>query len=212
MTLLSASAALPACIMESFNCAGGTSTMLTQIPVIDFLLLLLLNIGLGAAGIFPSVLLTAVNINSFGVALGTVLSLSGEIFGAIAGFYLYRFGFSKIDPQWLKKPFWQYLQRSSGSRVFLAVISLRLIPFVPSGFVTAGAALTSISAPLFMIASTIGKIPAVILEAAVVYGVILTVPPGYQYALAIGILVLTGLVWKKNGRRNSDVIENDSDL
>ncbi|WP_033541815.1 TVP38/TMEM64 family protein [Planococcus sp. CAU13] len=181
--------------------------MLTQIPVIDFILLLLLNMGLGALGIFPSVLLTALNINSFGVTLGTVLSLAGEIFGAIAGFYLYRFGFSKIDPHWLKKPFWQYLQRSSGSRVLWAVIGLRLIPFVPSGFVTAGAALTSISAPLFMIASTIGKIPAVILEVAVVYGVTLTVPPSYQYAIAIGILILTGLVWNKNRRRNSDATE-----
>lgn len=163
--------------------------------------------GVGAIGIFPSVLLTALNINLFGVTLGTALSLSGEIFGAIAGFYLYRFGFSKIDPQWLKKPFWQYLQRSSASQVFWAVITLRLIPFVPSGLVTAGAALTPISGPLFMIASTLGKIPAVFLEVAVVYGLIHTIPISYQYGLAFGILLVTGLIWNKNRRKDPGVTE-----
>ena len=163
--------------------------------------------GVGAIGIFPSVLLTALNINLFGVTFGTVLSLSGEIFGAIAGFYLYRFGFSKIDPQWLKKPFWQYLQRSSASQVFWAVIALRLIPFVPSGLVTAGAALTPISGPLFAIASTLGKIPAVFLEVALVYGLIQTIPLSYQYGLAAGILLLTAVIWNKNRRKNSGVPE-----
>lgn len=151
--------------------------------------------------------MTALNINSFGVTLGTVLSLSGEIFGAIAGFYLYRFGFSKIDPQWLKHRFWRSLQRSSARQVFWAVILLRLIPFVPSGLVTAGAALTPISGPLFMIASTLGKIPAVFLEVAIVYGVILTIPPSYQYGLAAGILLLTGVVWNKNRRKDAGVNE-----
>lgn len=190
-----------------FTCSGGGSTILTHIPVIDFLLLLVLNMALGAVGFFPSVLLTALNINTFGVALGTVLSLSGEIFGAVAGFYLYRFGFSKINPAWLNKPFWLYLQRSSASHVFWAVISLRLIPFVPSGLVTAGAALTPISGPLFAIASTIGKIPAVFLEVAVVYGIILTIPISYQYGLAAGLLLLTGVVWNKNRRKKARVTE-----
>lgn len=158
-------------------------------------------------GFFPSVLLTALNINVFGIALGTALSLSGEIFGAIAGFYLYRFGFSKIDPGWLKKPFWLYIQRSSVSHVFWAVISLRLIPFVPSGLVTAGAALTPISAPLFMIASTLGKIPAVILEVAIVYGIIHSIPLTYQYGLATGILVVTVVIWNKSRRKNSAAIK-----
>ncbi|MFD1032638.1 TVP38/TMEM64 family protein [Metaplanococcus flavidus] len=166
--------------------------------------------GLGALGFFPSVLLTALNINTFGATLGTVLSLSGEIFGAIAGFYLYRYGFSKINPQWLKKPFWMYLQKPSASQVFWAVIGLRLIPFVPSGLVTAGAALTPISGPLFMIASTLGKIPAVFIEVAVVYGVMHTLPPSYQYSLALVFLVVTGLIWNKNRRKDADLFKKES--
>lgn len=175
--------------------------ILTQIPIIDFLLSLLLNLGIGAIGFFPSFLVTGLNISSFGIALGTVLSLSGEIFGAIAGFYLYRYGFRKMDPGWLKHRFWTRIQKSSSNQVFWTVILLRLIPFVPSGLVTAGASLTPISAPLFMAASTIGKIPAVFIEVAIMYGVIHTIPVRYQYSLAALTLVVLLLIWNKNRRK-----------
>ncbi|MCM3609860.1 VTT domain-containing protein [Planococcus sp. MERTA32b] len=146
--------------------------------------------------------MTGLNISSFGITLGTTLSLSGEIFGAIAGFYLYRFGFKKMDPAWLKNRFWTKIQESSPSQVFWTVILLRLIPFVPSGLVTAGASLTPISGPLFMAASTIGKIPAVFIEVAVVYGLIHTIPASYQYSLAGMILVILLLVWINNKRKD----------
>lgn len=145
--------------------------------------------------------MTGLNVSAFGITLGTVLSLSGEIFGAIAGFYLYRYGFKKMDPGWLKHRFWMRLQKSSVSQVFWTIILLRLIPFVPSGLVTAGASLTPISGPLFMVASTIGKIPAVFIEVAIVYGLIHAIPVSYQYSLAIMTLVILLLIWNKS-RRN----------
>ncbi|QHJ72358.1 DedA family protein [Planococcus halotolerans] len=162
---------------------------------------MLLNLGVGAIGFFPSFLVTGLNVSSFGITLGTVLSLSGEIFGAIAGFYLYRFGFKKMDPGWLKHRFWTRIQTSSTSQVFWTIILLRLIPFVPSGLVTAGASLTSISGPLFIVASTIGKIPAVFIEVAVVYGLIHTIPVSYQYSLAIMTLVIVLVIWTKSKRK-----------
>ncbi|APA28456.1 hypothetical protein BBI15_16300 [Planococcus plakortidis] len=156
---------------------------------------------MGAVGFFPSFLLTALNISSLGLTIGIILSLSGEIFGAIIGFYLYRYGFSKINPKWLKRPFWRYIQSSSISRVFCAILLLRLIPFVPSGLVTAGASLTPIPGGFFMIASTIGKIPAVSLEVAVVCGLVESIPPGYQYGLFILIFLSFLLIWAKNKRK-----------
>lgn len=158
---------------------------------------------MGAVGFFPSFLLTSLNISSLGLTIGVILSLSGEIFGAIVGFYLYRYGFSKVNPKWLKRPFWRYIQSSSISRVFWAIILLRLIPFVPSGLVTAGAALTPIPGGLFIIASTIGKIPAVSLEVAVVYGLVESIPPGHQYGLFILIFLSFLVIWAKNKRKNS---------
>ena len=140
--------------------------------------------------------MTAVNIQSFGLYGGAALTFIGEIFGALLGFYLYRFGFSKANPKWLRHPFWQKFQHQSAKRVFSLVILLRLLPFMPSGFVTAGAALTKISGKLFWAASTIGKIPAVILELAAVYGFIQVVPASVQYILFATILIVSIVFWQ----------------
>lgn len=171
--------------------------------ILEFLLLLLVNIGIGAIGFVPSFFVTTFNLNSFGLPLGTVLSLSGEIFGAILGFHLYRWGFAKADPSWLKHPFWQKVQNQSDRRVFFMVIFCRLIPFVPSGLVTAGAALTPINGWLFLLASSLGKLPAVTLEVAAVYGFTQTVPVPYQYGILSLLLAGFFVLWIKR-KRNAD--------
>lgn len=165
--------------------------------LVEFLVLFAVNIAVGAVGFIPSVFVTALNIQSFGLYNGAVLTFSGEIFGAILGFYLYRYGFTKANPKWLLHPFWQKFQLQSATRVFTLIILLRLLPFIPSGFVTAGAALTKISAALFIIASTIGKIPAVLLELAAVYGIIQFVPTSIQYLLFGAVLTICIILWLK---------------
>lgn len=157
---------------------------------VEFLVLLAVNIAVGAVGFIPSVLVTALNIQSYGLYAAAALTFTGEIIGAILGFYLYRFGFSKANPKWLHHPFWQKFQQQSAKRVFTLVILLRLLPFMPSGFVTAGAALTKISGKLFLIASTIGKVPAVLLELAAVYGIIQIVPISIQFLLFSAVLIV----------------------
>lgn len=161
-----------------------------------FIVLLILNLSVGAAGFIPSALATAINIQSFGLYGGAALTFIGEIFGALLGFYLYRLGFSKANPKWLSHPFWQKFRHQSNKRVFVLIILLRLLPFMPSGFVTAGAALTTIPAKLFWVASTIGKIPAVLLELAVVYGMSQFLPASVQYGLFGIILAISLVIWQ----------------
>ncbi|WP_255472769.1 TVP38/TMEM64 family protein [Planomicrobium sp. CPCC 101079] len=161
----------------------------------EFFLLLLLNMAIGAFGFIPSFFVTTLNINSFGLLAGTFLSLSGEIFGAILGFHLYRLGFSKLNPAWRSHRFFQTLQSQPTGRVFWSVIGFRLIPFVPSGLVTAGASLTAISAWRFALASTIGKVPAVFLEIAAAYGYTQNVSANYQFGILAAVLVLSLAIW-----------------
>jgi len=168
---------------------------------VEFLVLLVVNLLVGAVGFIPSVLITAVNIHSFGLYGGAALTFSGEIFGALLGFHLYRIGFSKADPRWLRHPFWQKFQHQSNARVFSLVVLLRLLPFMPSGFVTAGAALTNIPGKLFFIASTLGKIPAVLLELAAVYGFTQAVPATIQYILFGAIAAVFLLLFFKSPKR-----------
>jgi uncharacterized membrane protein YdjX (TVP38/TMEM64 family) len=48
---------------------------------------------------------------------------------------------------------------------------MRLLPFVPSGLVTFAAAIGKVSLPLFFLASSLGKAPALLLEAYSAYQV-----------------------------------------
>ena len=168
---------------------------------LEFLFLLFINLAVGAVGFIPSVLVTVVNIQSFGLYGGAALTFTGEILGALLGFYLYRIGFSKADPKWLRHPFWKKFQNQSTNRVFSLVILLRLLPFMPSGFVTAGAALTSISGTLFFTASSIGKIPAVLLELAAVYGFTQIVPATIQYILFGAVLAVSLAIFFKSSKQ-----------
>lgn len=166
--------------------------------IFEYLFLLIVNLAVGAVGFIPSVLITAVNIQSYGLYGGAILTFTGEIVGALIGFYLYRFGFSKADPKWMRHRFWQKFQQQSTKQVYSMVILLRLLPFMPSGLVTAGAALTQISGKAFWFASTIGKIPAVILELAAVYGVTQIAPKNVQYALFGLVLLVSIVLWLKS--------------
>lgn len=175
----------------------------------EFLVLLIANLTVGAVGFIPSVLITAVNIDWFGLYIGAALTFSGEIFGALIGFYLYHYGFTKADPKWLRHPFWQKFQHQPKKRVFSLVILLRLLPFMPSGFVTAGAALTNISGKQFWVASTIGKIPAVLLELAAVYGITQTLPKYVQYILFIALLTISAIAWLKSAKQEKSLQSSD---
>lgn len=175
----------------------------SQSLAIKFILLLLLNLGIGAVGFVPSFFITAININSLGLVVGSILTFTGEIIGAFIGFYLYRWGFSKVHPKWFNHTFLKTIKNGSSKDVFRLIILFRVLPFVPSGLVTAGASLTSIKAGLFMIASSIGKIPAVILEVAIVFGVLQKVSMNYIYISIILICIVVLSIWINNKRKET---------
>ncbi|MGZ5191172.1 MAG: VTT domain-containing protein [Flavisolibacter sp.] len=77
---------------------------------------------------------------------------------------------------------------SSGKESFLLILYLRLIPFVPSGLVTFCAAIGNISLLQFGIASSIGKIPALLLEGYSSYQVL---EFGWQGKLILTIVAVT---------------------
>lgn len=171
---------------------------------LQFILLLLLNLGIGAIGFIPSFFVTAINIHSFGLIVGSILTFTGEIFGALIGFHLYRIGFSKVQPSWLNHSIFKKIKNSSPGHVFISIILCRILPFVPSGLVTASASLTSIGGWRFMAASSIGKIPAVFLEIAVVFGVIQKFPTNFFYgSIVLLVLILIPFGLKKKWKTSS---------
>ncbi len=173
-----------------------------QHPHLALLVSLGISIVIAVLGLVPSFFITAANILFFGFWQGVAISFLGEALGAVVAFYLYRKGFKSGAMQQLEKyRKIKTLLAAEGGKAFWIIFSLRLIPFVPSGLVTFAAAIGKVSALTFWVASSVGKLPALLLEGYAVYQVtefgwqgkvILTV-----FALAILYFVVKQILSKK---------------
>ncbi len=165
-------------------------------------MLLILNIGISALGFIPSILITPINLDRFGLMGGSALAVVGEVIGALIGFWLYRYGAKHLPSAWQQQQWFQFFLRQKNGAVFFAVIAFRLLPFAPSGAVTAAAALTPISAPAFFWASSIGKLPALALEITVAFGLVFWLPQSLLYGV-IGVGFVGLLLMALNRKRSS---------
>ncbi len=169
-----------------------------QHPQLAVLISLVVSIVVAVLGLVPSVFITAANILFFGFWRGTLISFLGETIGAAVAFFLYRRGFKNVSHERLKKfPALQRLLHAKGSEAFLLILSLRLIPFVPSGLVTFAAAIGNVSPVLFLAASSLGKIPALLLEAYAVYEVGRFGWPGKMIMAAAAVILIYAVLRKR---------------
>lgn len=158
------------------------------------------NVIISIFGIIPSAFLTAANLAFFGFAKGTFISFTGEVIGAGVAFYLYRKGFRGISREQLEKyPKLQRLLSATGKEAFYLIVAFRLMPFVPSGFVTFFAAVGNVNALTFLSANTIGKLPSVLLEAYSVHQVLNWTWEGKVVLLALSAVLLIPLMKKWKG-------------
>lgn len=148
--------------------------LFNQYPHSAFFISIALSILIALLAVVPSFFITAANILFFGFWKGTIISFLGEALGAIISFWLYRKGFKKKAHHELQKfPRAKQLIEAEGKQAFLLILSLRLLPFVPSGLVTFAASIGKVSVGNFLAASSLGKIPALLIEAYSVYQVTL---------------------------------------
>ena len=96
------------------------------------------------------------------------------------------------------------LKNTRGLEAFMLVLILRIFPFAPSGLVTLAASISKISAIAFAVSSTIGKIPALFIEA---YSVDAVLGWKFEYQLGAGVFALTAGVlyyyWTTKNKRRS---------
>ncbi len=171
-----------------------------------WLLIALLSIGLNIViaiiGVLPSAFITAGTVGFFGFKAGLIILIIGEAAGAIVSFILYRKGVHKLSTypkiNSFENKFLGRLKSTGGMTAFWTVILLRIIPFVPSGAVTLTAALSKMKLFSFSIASTLGKIPALWVEAYSINHV-LNLPFEWQLAIIFIVLILflSCLLWKR---------------
>ncbi|MEO6731798.1 MAG: VTT domain-containing protein [Ferruginibacter sp.] len=146
--------------------------LFNEYPHLAILISICISILIALLGVLPSVFITAANILFFGFWNGTLISFIGEAAGAGIAFLLYRKGLKKTFEKRLDKyPKVKLLMSAEGKQAFYLVFSLRLIPFVPSGLITFAAAIGKVSFLIFFVASSLGKLPALLIEAWSVYHV-----------------------------------------
>ncbi|KIL49484.1 TVP38/TMEM64 family protein [Jeotgalibacillus soli] len=166
-------------------------SILSTPPEIAIPLSILVNIAISILGFIPSAAVTAVNLAVFGFWGGMLISFAGESLGAIVSFSLYRKGFHRfVNNKAANYPRVQRLLHAEGKEAFLMVLSLRLLPFVPSSTVSLFAAVGKISFLHFAIASTLGKIPALVIEVYSTYQIMNWTAPGQIIASVLVILLL----------------------
>lgn len=157
-------------------------------PQLALLISLGVSIAIAVAGVLPSVFITAANIIFFGFWEGTLISFLGEALGAGIAFLLYRKGFKKTITHGIQKhPKVQRLVDAEGKAAFSIICSLRLVPFVPSGLITFAAAIGKVSFLIFFMASSLGKIPALLMEA---YSVNEVKAFGWQGKLILAVVAI----------------------
>lgn len=176
------------------------SNLLLKYEEMAIVISIFINILISIFGFIPSVFLTAANITVFGFWEGTFVSFLGETIGAVIAFYLYRIGFKRITEKAVKK--YQRLNpllEATGLQAFFLILSFRLLPFIPSSMVTFVAAVGKVSTLVFIFASSIGKVPALFMEAYTTNEVLAWSNQG-KMIIAVFAVLLLYIAWR--GREN----------
>jgi uncharacterized membrane protein YdjX (TVP38/TMEM64 family) len=167
---------------------------------------LLISVLIAVIGVLPSFFITAANILFFGFWPGVAVSFLGEALGAVVAFILYRKGFKKEANSRLQKfSKVKQLLEAESRQAFWLVISLRLIPFVPSGLVTFAAAIGKMGWITFVVSSSLGKLPALLLEGYAVYQVTAFGWQGKLILMLCALVILFIIVRqiRNGGQKNS---------
>lgn len=135
---------------------------------------ILLNVVISITGVLPSIFLSGANAIVFGLMGGFLVSLVGEVTGAVLAFQLYRWGVGKSRKlrKWSESNWVQRVNQASRLKQMAGIVLLRFNPLLPSGFVNFGASLTRISLLDFLLATLIGKIPSLVFETFVGHDIV----------------------------------------
>lgn len=183
-------------ISEAISGAGAAAILIS----------ILINTVISVMGVIPSVFLTGANILVFGFYGGFLVSWAGEVVGALISFMLFRGGARsvlKIRPDHMQVVRAISLMPGIKQIYFLSV--LRLAPFFPSGAINLFGALTTVPLINFLIATALGKFPALLLESAFSYN-ILTISKNYiNLGISVLVAVLLYFIIKKEFSRLKNI-------
>lgn len=143
--------------------------------------------------IVPFVLLAGANVIVFGLWYGFAISWSAAILAAILNFLLARYA----ARDWAERKFGhhsfvQTINKQANERGFWIVLFARFIPVLPSSAINTAAGISKVTFRSFLLATLLGKFPAVFFESVLGHYVInWEENKGKLILIFIGLILLT---------------------
>ncbi|MCX8131858.1 MAG: VTT domain-containing protein [Clostridia bacterium] len=178
-----------------------TAEFLERLGIFAILGSIALSTIIAVIGILPSFFVTGANILTFGPYWGFFISWSGEVIGAWVSFHLYRMGLKDMAGSIGKKhSLLDIIISSGGIKAGLLIFQGRLIPFIPSGFVTLAGAISNVSYPIFIIASALGKLPSIALESLINNDIINFNGNWLRLSITLVSIIIITILLKRNDK------------
>lgn len=175
-----------------------TISLLKEFPSLAVVISLALNLLISLSGLLPSVFLTGANTHIFGLFWGGAISWLGEILGALLSFLFYRYLLGESARKLLRQyPYFGFLQNIQENNGLRIILTARILPLVPSGLVNLLGAVSPLRLPVFLLATALGKVPSLVLEAYIGYDLYVWQE---RWPRLLLMLALAGLVYVVTGR------------
>lgn len=140
----------------------------------------------------------------FGPIKGFFISLLGEVVGGWISFKLYKKGIKKlIGSIEGKYVLVDNILNCEDKRLGLLIFEGRLLPFIPSGVVTLAASMSNVNDITFILSTLVGKIPSILIEVMVSYGVIVASQGNLKLVIVIVSIFLLYFTIKNIKNNNS---------
>lgn len=161
--------------------------------LISFLLDVLINAG----SIFPSIFISTANGLIFGLPLGILISWLAETTGVVISFWLMRYLFrSAAEKMIAKSPMLMKIDDLSGRKGLQWMAAARMLPYFPSGILTAIGAVSKISTRDYIIANLIGKFPSTALEVVIGHDIVNFQQHSERLAVLVTVAILIFAAYK----------------
>ena len=162
--------------------------------LISFVLDVLINAG----SVFPSIFISTANGLIFGLPLGILISWLAETTGVVISFWLMRYLFRGTAEKMIaKSSMLMKIDDLSGRKGLQWMALARMLPYFPSGILTAIGAVSKISTRDYIIANLIGKFPSTALEVVIGHDLVNFQQNSERLAVLVTVVIIIFIAYKR---------------
>ena len=162
--------------------------------LISFVLDVLINAG----SVFPSIFISTSNGLIFGLPMGILISWLAETTGVVISFWLMRYLFRGTAEKMIaKSSMLMKIDDLSGRKGLQWMALARMLPYFPSGILTAIGAVSKISTRDYIIANLIGKFPSTALEVVIGHDLVNFQQNSERLAVLVTVVIIIFIAYKR---------------